>query len=130
MTDYTTFAYGPEQFLMIWDGDCQFCARAVEWLRTHDANGRIAPVPYQVCPSPPMTPELFDASRHAVQIVSPNGDVVSGGEAALLALHVVGWHPWLVRIGRAALIRPVIRASYRTVANHRDLFGRVFFRRT
>jgi predicted DCC family thiol-disulfide oxidoreductase YuxK len=84
-------------------------------------------VPFQQAPSPPMTPELREACRRALHVLTREGQLLRGGRAALFVLERtrlaplarVGWLPpfvWLVRLG------------YRLVADNRRFFARFLFR--
>ncbi len=115
-----------EKFLILWDGDCNFCRRCIGWARSRDAQQRFADSPYQTAPTPPMTPELRAACEHAVHVVAPEGEVLRAARAALFILGKIG-HPTMARV---LLTPPLIwcaEIGYRIVANHRDFFARFFF---
>ncbi len=77
---------------VLWDGDCGFCRRSVEWIARHDDAGRFRLVPYQDAPAPPMTPALRAAAPHAVHVVTADGRVLRAGRAFLHVLDRLGWH--------------------------------------
>ncbi|MEZ5333109.1 MAG: DUF393 domain-containing protein [Thermoanaerobaculia bacterium] len=112
--------------LVLWDGDCGFCARSVEWARRRDTDGVFTFVPYQRAPSPPMTPELAEACGRAVHVIRSDRSILRGGRACLYVLERVGWG----RLARLLRMRPlvwVVEAVYRFVASHRTLAGRLLF---
>lgn len=114
--------------LLIWDGECGFCRNAVTWLLHQGHDARFQAVPFQELPSPPMTPALRRQAERAVQVLTPQGQQISGGRAVLYILQEVGWHPWLVRL---ACIRPLIwgvELGYWIVARNRQVFSRLMFR--
>ncbi|MGF1509874.1 MAG: thiol-disulfide oxidoreductase DCC family protein [Myxococcota bacterium] len=114
--------------LILWDGECGFCRRSVEWLQRQDARGELEAVPFQMAPSPPMTPELRVACERAVHLVRPDGTILRGGRAVLAALEIVGYRFW----GRFLSWPPmiwIIEAGYWVVARNRRWFSRWFFRR-
>ena len=114
--------------LLIWDGECGFCRNALGWMLRHDHAARIEAVPYQDLPSPPMTPALRRQAERAVQVITPEGQQLSGGRAVLYVLQQVGWHPTLMRL---ASRHPVIWAAelgYWVIARNRTLFSRFLFR--
>src|SRR3954451_7019277 len=82
---------------IVWDGECGFCRRSVEWALAHDSHERFRAVPYQELPSPPMTPALRDACRRAVHVHTADGRWLRGGRASLFILERIGW-PRLARI--------------------------------
>jgi predicted DCC family thiol-disulfide oxidoreductase YuxK len=113
--------------LILFDGDCGFCRRAVLWLESRDREGRFTAIPYQESPSPPMTPSLFKACARAVHVVRADGGILRGGRAVLFILEhtgmgilarVLAWPPsvWGVELG------------YWMVARNRPFFGRFLFR--
>lgn len=114
--------------LLIWDGDCGFCRNALGWMLQHDHAGRIEAVPYQALPSPPMTPALYRQAEQAVQVVTPEGQQLSGGRAVLYVLRQVGWRPALVRLASRWPFVWVVELGYRVIARNRTLFSRFLFR--
>ena len=113
--------------LLIWDGACGFCRNAVAWMLRHDHAGRIRAVPYQDLASPPMTPALRYQAERAVQVLTPQGQQLSGGRAVLYVLRQVGWRPWLVGLASRRPFVWLVEGGYRVVARNRQLFSRVVF---
>lgn len=116
--------------LLIWDGDCGFCRNALGWMLQYDHAARIEAVPYQHLPAPPMTPALIRQAERAVQVVTPQGQHLSGGRAVLYVLQQVGWHPALVRLASHRPALWVVELGYWIVARNRTLFSRFLFRRS
>ncbi len=87
---------------------------------------RLNIIPYQEAPSPPMTPELYQACDLAVHVVTSRGQVLRAGRAVLFTLQELGYpvswlncRPWIL----------LVEAAYRIAANHRPFLSRFFFRR-
>ena len=114
--------------LLIWDGECGFCCNTVTWLLRQGRDARIQAVPYQDLPAPPMTPALRRQAERAVQVITPQGQQLSGGRAVLFVLRQVGWHPWLVRVASARPVVWVVELGYWIVARNRQFFSRFLFR--
>jgi predicted DCC family thiol-disulfide oxidoreductase YuxK len=112
--------------LILWDGECGFCRRALAWLLARDHAGRLAAVPFQEAPSPPMTPALADACRRAVHVVRADGTILRGGRACLHLLDVVG-HRHARIFARAPMLWG-IEVGYAVVARNRRLFSKLLFR--
>jgi len=112
---------------LIWDGQCGFCQRSIEWVRARDRDGLFRPLPYQEAPSPPMTPELYERARRAVQVIMPDGSVLAAGMAAAFVLEKLGYRR-LARFMRWRWIAPVTEWGYRWVARNRGWLGRLVFR--
>jgi len=114
--------------LLLWDGDCGFCRRSVEWAERHDRAHAFRAVPYQQAPSPPMTPELRAACARAVHVVTPEGVVLRAGRACLWVLERTG-HPVLSRVLGSPPLVWAVELGYWLVARNRQLASRVLFRR-
>jgi predicted DCC family thiol-disulfide oxidoreductase YuxK len=112
--------------LLIWDGDCGFCQRVIDWVKLRDHYGRLRTQPYQLCPSPPMTPELRAKARRAVQVLASDGRHLSAGRACLFVLSEIGWHPGLVRIAGAPPFIWFVELGYAWVARNRQFVSRWF----
>ncbi len=112
---------------LLWDGDCGFCERSVRMLPLNRAQEPIVAVAYQEAPSPPMTPELAEACRHAVQFVFIDGRIKSGADALLEVLARTSWG-WFARLLGIPPFVWVLRLGYPLVANNRQFFSRVIFR--
>lgn len=116
----------PDRHWLIWDGECNFCRECVRWTMARDHNRLFKAVAFQDAPTPPMTPELREMSRRAVQVVTAEGLRLSAGEACAFVLESIGYRK-LGRIMQVRLLRPLVEWGYRRVANNRDFFGRLIF---
>ncbi len=113
----------PSRPVLIYDGRCAFCARwvhawrsltgtKVEYVTADEAQSRFPEVP----PS---------RLAEAVQLVTGNGQVLSGAAAAFGAFASAG-QPWLWRLYRSAPgFALAAERLYRAVASHRELAGRL-----
>ena len=91
-------------------------------------NTRFQPVPYQEGPSPPMTPELREHARQAVQVITIDGTQLSAGRAVLFVLEQIGWHPALARLGQRRPFVWLVELGYHLVARNRAVLDRHLFR--
>jgi predicted DCC family thiol-disulfide oxidoreductase YuxK len=107
---------------IVWDGECGFCRRAVEWALAHDAHDCFRAVAYQEVPSPPMTPALRDACRRVVHVRTIDGRWLRGGRASLFVLERIGW-PRLARIAALPPLVWLVEAGYALVAHNRAFFS-------
>ncbi len=114
--------------LLLWDGDCGFCRRSVEWVERHDTGHALRAMPYQQAPSPPMTQELRRACARAVHVITPAGDLLRAGRALLWVLERTG-HPVLARVLALPPLVWAVELGYWLVARNRRLASRVLFRR-
>jgi predicted DCC family thiol-disulfide oxidoreductase YuxK len=114
--------------LLLWDGDCGFCRRSVQWAERRDVTHAFQAVPYQQAPSPPMTPALREACARAVHLVTPAGDVLRAGRACLWVLERIGF-PRLARVLAVPPLVWFVEVGYWLVARNRRLASRVLFRK-
>jgi len=117
-----------EPALLLWDGDCGFCSRSVEWVKRRDTRGAIRAVPYQEAPSPPMTPELRAACSRAVHLLTPEGRVLRAGRACLEVLRRIGY-PFWATLGSIPPLVWAVELGYWLVARNRMLASRFLFHR-
>jgi predicted DCC family thiol-disulfide oxidoreductase YuxK len=100
--------------LLLWDGACGFCRRAVEGVRRRDRDGRFEIVPYQQAP----------ARGKAVHVLTADGQLLRAGRASLFVLGETG-HPWLARILGLPPLVWLVELGYVIVARHRSFFSRL-----
>ncbi len=117
-----------DKYLVLWDGECGFCRRSVDWLLKRDQKGELEAVPYQMASSPPMTAELRTACARAVHLVSPDGTIYSAGRAVLKALELVGYGA-LARVASWPPFVWFVELGYWLVARNRYFFSRFLFKR-
>lgn len=106
------------QSTLIFDGDCAFCTRCVEWAKDHFGRVPII-IPWQQADLPALglTPEQCET---AVQFVDDGGRIGSG-EVAVARLLIFAGKGWQV-LGRVMLIpgiRHICGLGYRWVARNR-----------
>jgi predicted DCC family thiol-disulfide oxidoreductase YuxK len=108
--------------MLLWDGACGFCRRLTEWVRRRDREGRFDILPYQDAPTPPMTPELREACRRAVHVITTGGHVLRAGRASVFVLRETG-HPTLGRVLAAPPLVWLVELGYFIVARNRSGFS-------
>lgn len=108
---------------LLWDGECGLCAAAAAWVARRDRAGRLAVVPYQQAPSPPMNAALADECRRAVHLVTGRGEVLRGEEAVVSVLATLGYRR-LARLAGAGPGRWLVAVAYRWVSRHRRWLSR------
>src|SRR5437763_10099650 len=106
--------------LLIFDGKCAFCRIWIEYSKTVTGD-RVEYAPSQQVGAqfPQIAPENFGKS---VQLVFPDGEVVSGARAAIETLRYSPRHGWLVWLYESVPLFAVLcEWAYRHVAAHRTL---------
>lgn len=104
--------------VLLWDGDCGFCARMLARL-TRLARHPLADAPYQSVRDR-LPPEILRWSEHQMHFVDARGNITGGSLALIEALRAAG------RPGLAAslrLFRPLTWAGYRIAARARGHFS-------
>jgi len=116
-----------DRHLVLWDGECAFCGRAISSLEKRDLTGRMEFIAYQQAPTPPMTDELREACERSVHVVRTDGSILRGGRAALFVLDQLGWRRTAGLLGYPPAIW-LVELAYAIVARNRHFFGRFLFR--
>lgn len=114
------------KYWVLWDGQCGFCRRCVNWTLRNDRKGLFRGIAYQEAPSPPMTPELAKACDYAVHLITPSGELYRAGRAVLVILEQVSWGP-AARLLRLPPLVWGVEAVYWVVARNRLFFSRFLF---
>lgn len=110
--------------LVLWDGDCGFCRRSVEWLAAQDKRGALEFKPYQ---SVELAPSLKESCSHSVHVIKADGEVIRAGRAMMFCgLHTrfSGW----ARIAMWPIFLPFIEIGYKFIASNRMLVSKVLFK--
>ncbi len=74
-----------------------------------------------------MTPDLYEACKQAVHIITPTGEVIKAGRAGLFILEKVGYPRWLVGLLRLPPAVWFVEWGYKRIANNRNLFAKFLF---
>ena len=116
------------QYAMIWDGECGFCRRAVDWFTRHDREQVFRALPFQDAPPGMLTPAQRQRAERAILVIAPDGRYRSAGRAVLFALQEIGWHPWLARLAQKKPLVWLVELGYWLVARNRPLLSKLLFR--
>lgn len=110
--------------LVIFDGRCDFCRIWIEYWKSL-TGPRVAYAPSQEVGKhfPQIPPEEFGQS---VQLVMPDGNVMSGARAVFMTLTFTPRMHWLLwAYEHVPGFAAITEAAYRWVARHRALLYRV-----
>ena len=113
--------------LILWDGECGMCRRAVEWFIRRDTEHEFTAVPYQDAPPDVMTPDLHEACKQAVHVIKTNGEVLRAGRATLFILDRINWAYGLPRLLAKPPLIPFVELGYKFVAANRQFFSKFMF---
>ncbi len=114
-----------KKHLILWDGDCGFCRRSVNWLLANDRYGRLRAQPNQQAE---ISDDLRAACQKSVHVIKGDGEILRGGRAVLFCGQQTRWHQ-LARIGMWPVFLPFIEIGYAIIARNRGVFSRFLFAR-
>lgn len=110
------------KWILIYDGDCEFCRRQIRLLERWDVHKRIEHLPFQEADL-----DRFGLTREAVEeamhLVAPGGETTRGAQAAREVLGLVPRGRALTWLFRLPGAMPVAEHIYRWVAKRRHRFG-------
>ena len=112
-----------DRHLVLWDGECGFCRRSIEWVQRRD-RGELESMPYQQAPPTVVSDELRRQCADAVHVITKDGSILRGARAWLFILRAIGW-----RTSAAVLETPpfvwIVELGYRFVARNRRRLSRL-----
>jgi predicted DCC family thiol-disulfide oxidoreductase YuxK len=110
--------------LLVFDGDCSFCRIWIGFWKRLTGN-RVAYAPYQEVAAqfPQVPPENF---KRAVQLILPDGEMLSAAHAVLRSLADVPDYAWMLwAYHHVPGFATIAEWLYRRIAAHRSLFYHV-----
>jgi predicted DCC family thiol-disulfide oxidoreductase YuxK len=110
--------------ILIYDGECPLCCTARDWVLKRSPEGSIEPLACQSDDRKQRFPEMEEAfCMEAMQLVLPDGDILSGEKALpnLLSL-LKGWK-WLAAFLNWPMVRHTSPLIYRIIAKNRLAFS-------
>lgn len=109
---------------MVYDGDCNFCTCWIHrWKRI--TGDRVDYLSYQDPQVAAQFPELpITRFEHAVQLITPDGNVYEAAEAVFRSLAFNPHRAWLFNwYSHSPMFARISESSYRLVAGHRKFFS-------
>lgn len=107
--------------VVIYDGQCPFCRRQMEWIRARDRAGRLEFLPWESPERTARFPQLaLAALEDGMRVVRPDGQIETGAAGVAEILHQLpGWRgvAWMLRVPG---LRVIAGSMYRWVATHRQ----------
>ncbi|MEO6907214.1 MAG: DUF393 domain-containing protein [Abditibacteriaceae bacterium] len=113
--------------LLLWDGDCGFCARCAAWLQSQDRKSLFEIIPHQ-SKNETFLKEYnldYENCRQEIKIITTDGDVLGGAEAANFFLEK--YFPWLLPIKIIKRLPPLLtieKMLYHLIAKNRPLLSK------
>jgi predicted DCC family thiol-disulfide oxidoreductase YuxK len=108
--------------IVLYDGDCGFCRRSVDWALRRDRDSRLTATPIQSPAGERLLADLAPEQRlREVHVIHDDGRRSSGGAAVKDVLNVL---PSARALARVVSVSPrMTELGYRVVANNRGLFA-------
>lgn len=112
---------------MLYDGDCGFCAHMIKkWQKITGETIRYRPYQDALADFPQVSAEIC---CEAVQLIMPDGSVVSGAHAVFKAMDLAGTFRILHwSYDRLPIFGRISELIYQLVAHHRLLISKLFLR--
>lgn len=111
-------------WIIIYDGNCDFCLRCVRFLASWDTHHRLRMVPFQDSATLARLPVIpLTALALAMHLVTPSGGVLAGAEAAPAILRLLPGGRPLAALFRLPGIPALAARLYETVARNRHGLG-------
>jgi len=115
--------------LLLWDGDCGFCARGAQWLQSQDRKSLFEIAPHQSKSEPFLSQYDLDYAqcREEIKLVSSDGNILGGAEA--LNFFLGKYFPWSLIIRIIKRLPPLLyieKIAYRLIAKNRSLLSKWF----
>jgi predicted DCC family thiol-disulfide oxidoreductase YuxK len=107
--------------LLLWDGDCGFCAASLRWLR-RVARRPFADEPYQLVEER-LPDDVRRWTERQMYWIDRRGRVTGGSQALIEMLASTG-HPHMAVLLESRILRPFVWLGYRLVARHRRAAAR------
>jgi predicted DCC family thiol-disulfide oxidoreductase YuxK len=110
--------------IVLYDGDCGFCRRSVDWVLRRDRDRRLTATPIQSTTGDFLLSDLTPEERvREVHVINDDGRRSSGGAAVKDVLDAL---PSTRALARVVSVSPrMTQLGYRFVASNRGVFGRL-----
>jgi predicted DCC family thiol-disulfide oxidoreductase YuxK len=110
--------------IVLYDGDCGFCRRSVDWALRRDLERRLTATPIQSSMGEYLLADLTPEQRlREVHVINDDGRRSSGGAAVKDVLKAL---PTTRGLARVVSVSPrMTQLGYRLIANNRGLFGKL-----
>jgi len=113
--------------LLLWDGDCGFCARCAAWLQAQDQRQLFEILPHQQKSEAFLAEYDLDhaACNQEIKLITADGKIMGGAEALNFFLEkYVPW-AWIMRvIKRLPPLLALEKLAYRAIAKNRPLLSK------
>ncbi len=114
--------------ILIWDGNCKFCQKCIDWLISRGGDEKLFLVPFQQIPYPPMNGEFEKECIQSIQFLKSTHEIFTGGDAFIEILFAVGYNK-IARIMTKPILKNIINNLYFFMAKNRIFLSRFIKRK-
>lgn len=105
---------------LIYDGECEFCRRWMDWIRKQDLHQKITFIPCQSEERKKLFPQISEEKcLNAMHVVLPTGQIFAGADAIPRILYILPGWTWSVTLFRIPGVLLIARPVYRLIARKR-----------
>ena len=113
--------------MLVWDGDCGFCARCAAWLQTQDRRQLFEIAPHQSKTDAFLAAHQLDhaACSQEIKLITTAGEVLGGADA--LNFFLEKYFPWAGGIRIIKRLPPLLvleKLAYRAIARNRPVLSK------
>lgn len=108
-----------DTLVVIFDGRCRFCAWVIRTVQNLDRDHRLEMVPCQSVEGVEHYGITLQRCDEQVFVIDRGGNLLKGGQAAMLVVATALGQPWLARVAGWPVVRQVVHAGYRLLAKIR-----------
>tara|TARA_B110000014_G_C19974811_1_gene504724 strand:+ start:144 stop:542 length:399 start_codon:yes stop_codon:yes gene_type:complete len=114
--------FGTSKNILIWDGNCKFCQKCMNWLISKGGEKKIFLIPFQKIPYPPMSDEFKKECIQSIQLLKLNHEIFTGGDAISEILFAIEYKK-IANMMRKPILRKFSNYLYVFIAKHRGLLS-------
>ncbi len=110
---------------LVFDGNCKFCRRSINWFQTRDSHRALIYIARQSPERAAQFPQLDDPRYEGtIQLVMPDGEIRSGEYAIATVLRYLPNRFWRITgsLITAPIIKPCATIVYKWIAKNRHRF--------
>lgn len=116
--------------ILIYDETCPLCRRSVKWVEDRTEPGAIEVLPCQDSARAERFPQVSERQcMEAVQLVLPDGTVLSGEKALPHLLRMTRGWKWFAFVFSLPLVKHAAPYAYAWVARHRHVLSSLVARK-
>ncbi len=108
--------------ILVWDGNCKFCQKCINWLISKGGKKKIFFIPFQEIPHPPMSDEFKKECMQSIQFLKPTHEIFAGGDAISEILFAIGYMN-IATMMRKPKLRKLSNYLYDFIAKQRSLLS-------